>query len=131
MAGKQTSSPSSPIKSIASTPPPSSSPSVVIDDGVNNSFSRIDDGVVAVFVVRQIDGVGLRNDKTDPNLPLPRAVDCTADESKGGVAAELAATAVDCPADESKGGAVAELVARNASNPGNRGRLAARMVASP
>jgi hypothetical protein len=111
MAGKQTSSPSSPIKSIASTPPPSSSPSVVIDDGVNNSFLRIDDGVVAVFVVRQIDGVGLRNDKTDPNLPLPRAVDCTADESKGG--------------------AVAELVAQNASNPGNRGRLAARMVAFP
>ena len=80
---------------------------MVIDDGVNNSFLRIDDGVVAVFVVRRIDGVGLRNDKTDPNLPLPRAVDCTADESKGG--------------------AVAELVARNASNPGNRGRLAARM----
>ena len=57
---------------------------MVIDDGVNNLFSRIDDGVVAVFdgvvavfVVRRIDGVGLRNDKTDPNLPLPRAVDCT------------------------------------------------------
>ena len=94
---------------------------MVIDDGVNNSFSRIDDGVVAVFVVRRIDSVGLRNDKTDQNLPLPRAVDCTIDESKGGVAAELAATAVDCPADESKGGAVAELVARNASNPGNEG----------
>jgi hypothetical protein len=63
---------------------------VVIDDGVNNSFSHIDDGVVAVFVVRRIDGVGLRNDKTDLNLPLPRTVDCTADESKGDVAAELA-----------------------------------------
>ena len=50
------------------------------------------------------------NDKTDPSLLLPRAV--------------------DCPADESKGGAVAEL-ARNVSNPGNGGRLAARDVASP
>jgi len=60
MAGKQkqTSSPSSPHKSIVSPPPPSSSPSVVINDGVNKSFSRIDDGVVAVLVVRQIDGVG-------------------------------------------------------------------------
>ena len=111
---------------------------MVIDDGVNNSLSRIDDGVVAVFdgvvavfVIRRIDGVEMGNDKTDPNLLLPRAVDCTADESKGSVAAELAATAVDCPADESKGGAVAELVARNASNPGNGGRLAARLVASP
>ena len=118
---------------------------MVIDDGVNNSLSCIDDGVVAVFdgvvavfdgvvavfVVRRIDGVELGNDKTDPNMLLPRAVDCTADESKGSVAAELAATAVDCPADESKGGAVAELVARNASNPGNGGRLAARLVASP
>jgi len=63
MVGK-TSSPSSPHKSIASPPPPSSSPSVVIDDGVNNLFLRIDDGVVAVFdgvvavfVVRRIDGV--------------------------------------------------------------------------
>ena len=81
---------------------------MVIDDGVNNLFLRIDDGVVAVFdgvvavfVVRRIYGVGLRNDKTDPNLPLPRAVDCTTDESKGG--------------------AVAELVARNASSPGNEG----------
>jgi hypothetical protein len=40
MAGKQTSSPSSPHKSIAAPPPPSSPlpPSVVIDDGVYNSF---------------------------------------------------------------------------------------------
>ena len=109
MAGKQTSSPSSPHKSIASPPPPSSSPSVVINDGVNNLFSRIDDGVVAVLVVRRIDGVVVRNDKTDPDLPC----------------------AVDCTADESKGGAVAELAARNASNPSNGGRLAARAVASP
>jgi len=64
----------------------------------------------------------VRNDKTDPDLP--RAVDCTADESKGGVVAELAAPAVDW-------GAVAELAARNASNPGNGERLAARAVASP
>jgi hypothetical protein len=71
----------------------------------------------------------VRNDKTDPELKC--AVDCTADESKGGVVAELAARAVDCPADESKGGAVAELAARNASNPSNGGRLAARAVASP
>ena len=101
MAGKQTSSPSSPHKSIAAPPPPSSPlpPSVVIDDGVYNSFSRIDDGVVAVLVVRRIDGVVVINDKTDPDLPLPRAVDCTADESKGGAVEELA---VDCPADESK-----------------------------
>ena len=61
---------------------------MVIDDGVNNSFLRIDDGVVAVLVVRRIDGVEVRNDKTDPDLP--RAVDCTADESKGGAVAELA-----------------------------------------
>jgi len=127
MAGKQTSSPSSPHKSIASPPPPSSS--VVINDGVNNLFLRIDDGVVAVSVVQGIDGVVVRNDKTDPDLPGP--VDCTADESKVGVVAELAARAVDCPADESKGGAVAELAARNASNPSNGGRLAARAVASP
>jgi len=110
---------------------------VVIDDGVNNSFSRIDDGVVAVFdgvvavfivrridgvvvvlVVRRIDGVVVKNDKTDPDGP---------DDPDG----NAAAAAVDCAAVESKGGAVAELVARNASNPGNRGRLAARMVASP
>ena len=110
MAGKQTSSPSSPHKSIASPPPPSSSPSVVIDDGVNKLLSHIDDGVVAVLVVRGIDGVVVINDKTDPDLPLPRAVDCTADESKGGAVAELA---------------------RNVSNPGNGGRLAARDVASP
>jgi hypothetical protein len=32
---------------------------VVIDDGVNKSLSRIDDGVVAVLVVQQIDGVVL------------------------------------------------------------------------
>ena len=101
---------------------------MVIDDGVNNSFSRIDDGVVAVLVIRRIDGVVVRNDKTDPDLPC--AVDCTADESKGGVVAELAARAVDCPAKESKGGAVAELAARNASNPRNGGRLAAWAVAS-
>jgi len=130
MVGKQTSSPSSPHKSIASPPPPSSSPSVVIDDDVNNSFLRIDDGVVAVLVVRRVDCVVVRNDKTDPDLPC--AVDCTADESKGGaVAEELAARAVDCPANESKGGAVAELAARNVSNPGNGGRLVARAVASP
>jgi hypothetical protein len=66
---------------------------------------HIDDCVVAVLVVRRIDGVVLINDKTDPSLLLPRAV--------------------DCPADESKGGAVAEL-ARNASNPGKGGRLVAR-----
>ena len=102
---------------------------MVIDDGVNNSFLHIDDGVAAVLVVRRIDGVVVRNDKTDPDLPL--AVGCTADESKGGVVAELAARAVDCPADESKGGAVAELAAQNASNPSNGGRLAARAVASP
>ena len=102
---------------------------MVIDDGVNNSFLHIDDGVVAVLVVRRIDGVVVRNDKTDPDLPC--AVDCTADKSKGGVVAELAARAVDCPADESKGGAVAELAAQNASNPSNGGRLAARAVASP
>ena len=70
----------------------------------------------------------VRNDKTDPDLP--GAVDCTADESKVGVVA-CSARAVDCPADESKGGAVAELAARNASNPSNGGRLAARAVASP
>ena len=52
----------------------------------------------------------LINDKTDPSLLLPRAV--------------------DCPADESKGGAVAEL-ARNVSNPGKGGRLVARVVATP
>ena len=63
------------------------------------------------------------NDKTDPDLPLPPVVDCTADKSKGGAVEELA---VDCPADESKGGAVAELAARNVSNPGNGGRLVAR-----
>ena len=89
MAGKQTSSPSSPHKSIASPPPPSSSPSVVINDGANNLFLRIDDGVVAVLVVRRIDGAVVRNDKTDPDLQC--AVDCTADESKGGAVAELAA----------------------------------------
>ena len=104
---------------------------MVINDGVNNLFSRIDDGVVAVLVVRRIDGVVVRNDKTDPDLPC--AVDCTANESKGGVVAELAARAVDCPANKSKGGAVAvaELAAQNASNPSNGGRLAARVVASP
>jgi hypothetical protein len=81
-----------------------------IDDGVNNSFSRIDDCIVAVLVVQRIDSVVVRNDKTDPDLPR----------------------AVDCPANESKGGAVAELAARNASNPSNGGRLlAARAVASP
>jgi hypothetical protein len=72
---------------------------VVINDGVNNLISRIDDGVVAVLVVRRIDGVVVRNDKTDPDRPdhLPdgnaaaAAVDCTSDESKGGVVAELAA----------------------------------------
>ena len=100
----------------------------MIDDGVNKLLSRIDDGVVAVLVVRRIDGVVVINDKTDPDLPLPRAVDCTADESKGGAVEELA---VDCPADESKGGAVAELAAQNVSNPGNGGRLVARDVASP
>ena len=54
----------------------------------------------------------LINDKTDPSpsLLLPRAV--------------------DCPADESKGGAVAEL-ARNVSNPGKGGRLVAWVVATP
>ena len=57
----------------------------------------------------------VKNDKTDPDGPDGNA----------------AAAAVDCAAVESKGGAVAELVAQNASNPGNRGRLAARMVASP
>ena len=95
---------------------------MVIDDGVNNSFSRIDCGVVTVLVVRRIDGVVVRNDKTDPDLPS--AVDCTANKSKGGVVVELAAPAVDW-------GAVAELAARNASNLGNGGRLAARAVASP
>ena len=50
------------------------------------------------------------NDKTDPSLLLPRAV--------------------DCPADESKGGAVTEL-ARNVSNPGKGGRLVAWVVATP
>ena len=89
MGGKQTSSPSSPHKSIASPPPPSSSPSVVNNDGANNLFLRIDDGVVAVLVVRRIDGAVVRNDKTDPDLQC--AVDCTADESKGGAVAELAA----------------------------------------
>ena len=84
---------------------------MVIDDGVNNSFLCIDDGVVAVLVARRIDSVVVINDKTDPDLPLPRAVDCTADESKGG--------------------AVAELAARNDSNPSNGGRLAARAVGSP
>ena len=67
------------------------------------------------------------NDKTDPDLLLMRAVDCTANESKLGAVAELA---VDCPADESRGDAVAEL-ARNVSNPGNGGRLVAQDVASP
>jgi hypothetical protein len=100
---------------------------VVIDDGVNKSLSRIDDGVVAVLVVLRIDGVVVINDKTDPDLPLPRAVDCTADKSKLGAVAELAE---DCPVDESKGGAVAEL-ARNVSNPGNGRRLVARDVAFP
>jgi hypothetical protein len=97
MAGKQTSSPSSPHKSFASPPPPSSSPSVVIDDGVNKSLSRIDDGVVAVLVVRridgvvvvlvvrQIDGVVVKNDKTDPDGP---------DDPDG----NAAAAAVDCAA---------------------------------
>jgi hypothetical protein len=75
----------------------------------------------------RLDGVVVINDKTDPDLPLPRAVDCTADKSKLGAVAELA---VDCPANESKGGAVAEL-ARNVSNPGNGERLVAWDVASP
>ena len=94
---------------------------MVIDDGVNNLFLRIDDGVVAVLVVQRIDGVVVRNDKTDPDLPravdctAAAAVDCAAAKSKGGEVAESAARAVDCPADESKGGAVAELAARNAS----------------
>ena len=100
----------------------------MIDDGVNKSLSHIDDGVVAVsvgrqidgvvvvLIVRRVDGVVVKNDKTDPDGP---------DNSNA------AAAAVDCAAVESKGGAVAELVARNASNPGNRGRLVARMVASP
>jgi hypothetical protein len=64
---------------------------VVINDGVNKLLLHIDDCVVvAVLVVRRIDGVVLINDKTDPSLLLPRAVDCPADESKGGVVAELA-----------------------------------------
>jgi len=58
-----------------------------------------------------LSGVVVINDERDPGLLLPRAV--------------------DCPADESKGGAVADLAARNASNPGNGGRLAARTVGSP
>jgi hypothetical protein len=60
---------------------------VVINDGVNNSFLRIDDGVVAVLIVRRIGGVVVRNDQTHPDLP--GAVDCTA------------AAAVDCAAVES------------------------------
>ena len=136
MAGKQTSSPS-PRKSIASPNPPYSSPSVVIDDGVNNSFSQID-GVVVVLVVRRIDGVVmfvLKNDNTDPEGPddpdgldLPggnaaaAAVDC---------AAVAAAAAVDSAAVESKSGTVSELAPRNASNPGKGGRLVARAVGSP
>jgi hypothetical protein len=72
---------------------------VVIDDGVNNSFSRID-GVVVVLVVRRIDGVVVRNDKTDPDGP---------DDLDGNVAA----AAVDCAAVESKGGEVAELARNN------------------
>ena len=55
----------------------------------------------------------VKNDKTDPDGP---------DDPDG----NAAAAAVDCATVESKGGAVAELVARNASNPGNQGRLAAR-----
>ena len=74
---------------------------MVIDDGVNNSFSQID-CVVVVLVVRQIDGVVMlvvvvRNDKTDPDGPdnldgnaATAAVDCAAVESKGGEVAELA-----------------------------------------
>ena len=54
---------------------------MVIDDGVNKLLSRIDDGVVAVLVVRRIDGVVVvlvvqiidgvvvKNDKTDPDGP--------------------------------------------------------------
>ena len=125
MAGKQTSSPS-PRKSIASPNPPYSSPSVVIDDGVNNSFSQID-GVVVVLVVRRIDGVVmfvLKNDNTDPEGPDdPDGLDLP-----GGNAA---AAAVDCTAVESKGGTVSELAPRNASNPGKGGRLVARAVGSP
>ena len=56
MVGKQISSYSS-RKSIASPPPPYSSPSVVIDDGVNNSFSGIDGVVAVMLVIRRIDGV--------------------------------------------------------------------------
>ena len=72
---------------------------MVIDDGVNNSFSRID-GVVVVLVVRRIDGVVVRNDKTDPEGP---------DDLDG----NAAAAAVDCAAVESKGGEVAELARNN------------------
>jgi len=73
----------------------------VIDDGVNNSFLRIDDGVVAVLVVRRIDGVVVRNDKTDPDLPLCSRLHRRREQ--GGCSSRVAARAVDCPADESRG----------------------------
>jgi hypothetical protein len=58
----------------------------------------------------QIDGVVVKNDKTDLD---------SLDDPDG----NAAAAAVDCAAVESKGGAVAELAPRNVSNPGKGGRL--------
>ena len=52
------------------------------------------------MVVRRIDGVVVRNDKTDPDGP---------DDLDG----NAAAAAVDCAAVESKGGEVAELARNN------------------
>jgi hypothetical protein len=102
---------------------------VVINDGVNNSFSGID-GVVAVMLdVRRIDGVVmlvvvLKNENTDPDGPD----DLDGQDDPRGNAA---AAAVDGTAVDGKGGTVAELAPRNVSNPGKEGRLIARVVATP
>ena len=101
----------------------------MIDDGVNNSFLRIDDGVVAVLVVRRIDGVVVRNDKTDPDLPLCSRLHRRREQ--GGCSSRVGCSSSRLPRRREQGGAVAELAAQNASNPSNGGRLAARAVASP
>ena len=104
-----------------------SSPSVVIDEGVNNSFS----GIVAVMLdVRQIDGVVmlvvvLKNENTDPDGPdNPDGPD----DPRGNAAGAAAASA---GAVDGKGGTVAEFAPLNVSNPGKEGRLFARVVATP
>ena len=60
---------------------------------------------MVVLVVRQIDGVVVKNDKTDPDGPddpdgnaAAAAVDCAAVESKGGEVAELALEITKTPA---------------------------------